>query len=83
MSAFVDEIIRDLEKNPELFRNYKGRGVQIGNVVVYDYGNTKFLSIISVSIKGTIIPTSYLDRWRLEVAIKKWYRKIPLWILLS
>jgi len=81
MSKFVNEIIKDLKENPQTFKDYQGFGVQKDNVIVYNYGNTRFLSIISVSVNGKHIPTSYIDNWRLEVAIKNWYKTVPLSVL--
>jgi hypothetical protein len=81
MSKYVDEILKDLKENPETFRDYKGCGVQKNEIVVAFYGNTRVLSIISVYIKGNDIPLSYMDKWRLEVSIKKWYATIGLNIL--
>ncbi len=82
MSRFVDEIIKDLKENPLTFKDFEGRGVMKNNVIVCGYGNSKFLSLISVWINGKDIPTTYIDNWRLEVAIKNWYKTVPLWVLL-
>ena len=81
MSKFVNEIIKDLKENPQTFKDYHGYGVQKDNVIVYNYGNTRVLSVISVSVNGKDIPTSYIDNWRLEVAIKNWYKTVPLSVL--
>lgn len=81
MSKFVDEIIKDLKENPHTFKDYHGIGVQKGNIIVYNYGNTPLLSVISVSINKKDIPTSYMDNWRLEVAVKNWYRTVSLSVL--
>jgi len=81
MSEFVKEIIEDLKNNPKTFKDYFGMGAHKENLIVYLYGNSKFLSIIKVSINGKEIPTSFFDRWRLEVAIKIWYRKATLKML--
>ena len=71
MSKFIDEILKDLEDSPETFKDYHGQGVQKGSIRVYEYGNTRVLSNIHVSINDKDIPTIYTDKWRLEVAIKK------------
>jgi hypothetical protein len=81
MSTFVNEIIKDLKENPQTFKDYNGYGVQKDNVIVYNYGNTRVLSIVRVSVNGKDIPTSYMDKWRLEVVIKNWYKTVPLSVL--
>lgn len=83
MSKYVDEIIQDLNKNPNSFKDYYGQGVQKRNIKISQFGNTKMLSIINLEINGKSMPTSYLDLWRLESAIKKWYRSVPLKVLLN
>ena len=81
MSKYVNEILTDLKENPQTFKDYCGRGVQKENVIIYNYGNTRVFSVISVSVNGKVIPTSYIDNWRLEVAIKNWYATVPLSVL--
>lgn len=81
MSQFVKEIIKDLTENPKTFSDYNGYGVSKGRTRVYGYGNTRLLSIIRVEMNGKVIPTSYIDNWRLEVAIKNWYRTVPLSVI--
>jgi hypothetical protein len=78
MSKFVDEIIQDLKNNPKTFFDCRGVGVKKENIAVIGYGNTRVLSIIDVLVNGESIPTSYMDKWRLEVAIKNWYRNADL-----
>ncbi len=78
MSKYVNEILKDLKENPETFRDYEGQGVTKDGITVCQYGNTRALSITRVYIGIKHIPTSYIDNWRLEVAIKKWYANINL-----
>ena len=61
MSKYVNEILTDLKENPQTFKDYCGRGVQKENVIIYNYGNTRVFSVISVSVNGKVIPTSYID----------------------
>lgn len=83
MSKYVDEILKDLKDNPETFKDYEGQGVEKGNIIICLYGNTRVVSIIDVYINGKNMPTSYIDLWRLETAIKYWYRNISLSILIT
>ena len=81
MSNYINQILKDIEHDPTSFRDYQGCGIEKGNIVISQYGNTRLLSIIDVHINGKRIPTSYIDKWRLETAIKNWYETIPLWVL--
>lgn len=83
MSKYVDEILKDLNDNPTSFKDYHGQGVEKGNIIISQYGNTRVLSVINVHINGKSMPTSYIDLWRLEVAIKKWYRTVSLKVLMA
>lgn len=83
MSVFIDEIIKDLKENPNTFTDYEGCGVKKNNIKISLYGNTRVLSLINISLNNKDMPTSYIDRWRLEVQIKKWYRNINLECLLK
>lgn len=83
MSKYVDEILKDLNDNPTSFKDYYGQGVEKGNIIISKYGNTMLLSVIDVRINGKSIPTSYIDLWRLEVSIKKWYRTVSLKVLMT
>lgn len=81
MSKFVKEIIEDLKYNPETFKDYKGQGVEKGNIIIKDYGNTRVLSVVDFIINGQDMPTTYIDRWKLEVAIQNWYASVSLKVL--
>jgi len=81
MSTYVNEILKDLKDNPDTFKDYKGIGIEKGNIIVRGYGNTRSFSLIDVLINGKNIPTSYIDLWRLEGAIKNWYRTVSLEVL--
>lgn len=78
MSKFVNEIIEDIKKNPATFVDYKGYGVKKGDLIISGYGNSKALSIINVWICDKTIPTTFMDKWRLESTIKWWYKNINL-----
>ncbi len=78
MSLFVDQIVKDLKENPNTFTRYGRNGVQKENLIITGYGNTKMFSLIDVIIKTKNIPLTYCDRWKLEGAVKNWYKSIPL-----
>ena len=83
MSKFVDQIIKGISDNPLTFRDYNGEGVIRNQIKISRYGNTAILSIIKVEINGKTMPTTYIDKFRLEGAIRKWYKNIPLSVLLG
>ena len=78
MSKYVSELIKDIKDNPTSWVDYHGEGIQKGDVIIYNYGNTRFLSVIRILIKEKDIPATYIDLWRLEVTIKNWYKIIGL-----
>lgn len=81
MSKYVNEIIKDLKENPESFYDYKGRGLTKGNLKITGYGNTSLLSVIWLYINGKDMPITYIDKWKLESAIRNWYRSSSFSIL--
>lgn len=81
MSKFVDEIISDLKRNPETYIDNYGQGVKKGDVEISEYGNSAPLSIVSIRINDKRIPTTYIDNWKLEVAIKNWYKNATIEML--
>jgi hypothetical protein len=82
MSNYVRELLKDISSNPETFKDYFGNGIEKDNIRITGFGNTRLLSCITVRINNKDIPTSYIDKWRLETAIKKWYRTVSLKTLL-
>jgi len=78
MSVYVDELIKDMRDNPLEWNEFKGHGIRKDNIVICQYGNSSLLSVIDVVIKGKSMPITYWDRWKLEVAVGKWYKSIPL-----
>ena len=83
MSNYIKEILQDLANNPETFKDYLGEGVTKGNITITDYGNGRILSTIQVYINEKRIPTSYIDRWELDIGLTKWYRTVSLKVLSS
>lgn len=82
MSLFVDQLVKDLKENPLTFTittSHYGRTVITkSNLVIKGYGNPRLLSIIEVEINYKLVPLTYRDCWKLEVAVKNWYKSIPL-----
>lgn len=78
MSKFIDEIVYSIRENSSEWCDNDGCGVKKGNIEVSLYGNSAMLSIINVWINGKTVPTTWLDRFKLEKAISFWYRNVPL-----
>ena len=85
MSKYIDEIIKDIRTNPELWRRYKGSGLQKGKITITQTGNGhKFFfgwgtSIVSVFINGdTAYSTTWRDHYRLEQIVIWWNRNASL-----
>lgn len=87
MSKYIDEIIEDLKNNPKSFKKDPGKGWGCGVKkddleVIGGFGIIIF-PLISVYINGSSIPISYIDKIRVYVALKIWYKQIPLEILID
>ena len=82
MSKFVNEILEDIKNEPTTWKDYRGWGVEKGNIQIYGYGNTKLLSICSVKINDKEMPVTYMDRWRMEKVVGEWYKNMELKTLL-
>ena len=82
MSVLGSEILEDIKNMPELWSKYyfgaSFYGVQKGDIVVSGYGNSAILSIIDIYIDGKAVPSSYMDKFRLEKAIGKWLKNVTL-----
>lgn len=82
MSKYIDDIIEDLNKKPETYKDYYGNGVEKDNIRITGYDSMLLTSIIRVSINNNTMPISLRDSWRLKRAIRKWYRTMPLKLFL-
>lgn len=81
MSKAANEILKLIKEVPDTFYMAGSRpmhGITNGDVLVTYFGMPRFLSIISVYVKNVEIKTSYMDRWGLEVALKKWFKTTEL-----
>lgn len=79
MSVLVDEICKDIKKNPEKWKpNNNHNGLEKDNVEIFGYGNTKLFSIININVNGKITYSSYTDKWKLESTVIWWYKNCTL-----
>ncbi|BFM16241.1 hypothetical protein R50073_24240 [Maricurvus nonylphenolicus] len=87
MSKFAAEIRDSIYAEPEKWNptrnSYRHNGIEKDGVKVFDYGNTKLLSVISVEVKGSDVKTTYRDRWSLEKAVLWWYKNCDVKALLA
>lgn len=77
MSQYIDDIVKSLRETPQLWTKSDG-GVKNGNIAIKYARYPRFMSLVDVYIDGMCIPSTYMDKWRLEVSVAKWYSKIPL-----
>ena len=77
MSKYIDDIIKDIKTNPETYSIYYSSGLEKDNIEITSFG-TRMVPAMDVCINGISLPTSYIDRWRLESVIKKWYKNMSL-----
>jgi len=79
MSKIAEELLKDIESNPDSWANHDGHGIKKGNVIISQYGNSALLSIIDVEInRKEVRALTYMDKYKLEKAITKWYRTVGL-----
>ncbi len=83
MSKFVDEIIKDLKDNPKDYKVNNRSGIEKREVEINSCGNIRAMSLIHILINDKEMITTYIDRWKLEVAISEWYRTIDLKTLIN
>jgi hypothetical protein len=78
MSKFVDDIIKDIKQTPTKWDRYRGDGIRKGFLIISPIGGGPLFSVIQVEFEGVDMPLTYIDRWRLEVAVRKWFKKVDL-----
>jgi hypothetical protein len=79
MSKFVDELLKQIYNEKDTWKKYaNGTGIEKSNIKIYNFGNTKILSVVSIDIEGQDMPLTYMDRYKLEKAIGWWYKNISL-----
>jgi hypothetical protein len=75
MSKFIDTLINYTREEKEEWTAIHS-GIERDNVRITLYGNTAILSVIDVRINEILIPTTYIDRFRLEKTIGWWYENV-------
>lgn len=78
MSKYVDEIIKDLKENPTEWRSKFGEVTKDQIKLLCFNFNPPILSVGSIKIKGEDIPTTYVDRYKMECAVRKWFKTVDL-----
>lgn len=80
MSQFVDDIIHHLDKNSDLFTHVGPGALRSvgGDTDISGHGNTALLSIIKVRVQDEPVPLTYMDTYKLEKAVSRWFRNISL-----
>lgn len=77
MSKFANQILQDIKTNPNNW--YKiPHGISNGSIKIDCIGNTKLLSILDISVNGKDIPTTWLDRYRIEGVFYWWCENVDL-----
>lgn len=83
MSKYINEIIEDIKTNPlkwqVIYNGMYADGIKSGDIEIKDMGNGSIFllwhtSVIKAAVKGAIIPTTYIDRFKLEETLKWWFR---------
>ena len=81
MLKSISEVISDIYNNPEAWlpfaKNGEYTGIQKDNIKICYMGNTKLLSVIKIYFSGNMLPSSFLDKYRLEKACLWWFKKAP------
>jgi hypothetical protein len=75
MSKFVKEVIESLKKTPENWISITKEDISSDKIKIIGFGNSRVLSVIYLHINSKKMPITYIDRWKLEVAVKKWFAK--------
>jgi hypothetical protein len=78
MSKYIDELIADINGNPSSWKRYKDDGIQKGHIHIYNLGGKPIFSVIEVKINGYETPMTYVDKWRTESAVRRWFKVVNL-----
>lgn len=85
MSKFVSEIIESLDNDPTKWTNsaddYGYYNVESKDVCIKDCGHGAILSIIKVYVKNSLCTTTYVDKFRLEMAVNRWFKNATVEML--
>ena len=88
MSKMVQQVINDIKEHPEEWKPYINDwgvhyGISCGKVLIDEWGNGRVLSNIEIAVNGSTVPISHSDKWKLEVAVTKWYNGVDLRVLIG
>lgn len=82
MTPKVKEILKRIKNEPDswtpIHNGHRYNGIQLGNMIVDNTGNTKMLSVVHVTINDVRIDLEYWECYRLESAVLNWYKKASL-----
>lgn len=88
MSKYVKSIVDSINKYPESYYHDEipifGKALlsKDKRIRIWGHGNSALLSIISLRINGKSIKMSYMDKYRLERALNRWYKNASLQMVL-
>lgn len=79
MSKFVNELLNSIYNKKNNWKKCSnGTGIEMDNIIIEQFGNSRLLSIICVEIDNQNIPLTYMDKYRLEKAVGWWYQNVDL-----
>lgn len=82
MSKWVSEIIKDIKNNPTDWKPNSKTGIsnQKLNIQIKDVYNSAILSVSEIHVNGVNMWTKmcYIDRFRIEVGVNRWFKKAKL-----
>ena len=85
MSKSVDEVIKLLKEDQKYWSNFSGFDPCYNSLISKDgcleierHGNSCCFSIIILTCENNRIPITWFDRFKLEKAVSKWFRKAGL-----
>ena len=82
MKRVVKQLLNSLATEPEKWGAVSGyadwSAISKDNVLLRGVGNTKILSILHVEITGAEFIINWLERYRLEGAVLKWYAECDI-----
>ena len=87
MRQVIKQILHSISTEPDKWEPYSclcsWDGIKKDDVKVGGVGNTKILSIIRVQVKDIPFTTSWIENYRLEKAVMKWYQSCDIETILT
>jgi hypothetical protein len=78
MSKYVNEIVSDIKMNPDAWQNCGNGSICKGRIVIGPMSPALLLVMAEVKIDGREQPVTYGDQFKLEKALRYWFRNVPL-----